>query len=217
MYGFLVSLGILASLLVANHIVKKDGKDPKVLWDASFYTIIGGVVGARIYHVINFFSYYSQNPINIFKIWNGGLGIIGAIIGGAAALYIYLKVNREQTSYWLDVAAIVTPLGQAIGRWGNFFNKEIYPYCVYESVLDFALFLLMFYVYKNLGKNKKHGFFFYLYIIGYSLVRFGLEFTKRNAWEIAGLLNVAQFISILALVTAVIKIGLINKDDLHRK
>jgi phosphatidylglycerol:prolipoprotein diacylglycerol transferase len=92
-----------------------------LLWVA-----IGGVVGARLYHVIHEWAYYAAHPALIPQVWIGGLGIPGAIAGGVLALFIYTRLNRLPTARWLDIFVIALPLGQAVGRLGNFVNQELY-------------------------------------------------------------------------------------------
>ena len=103
-----------------------------------------GVVGARLYHVLTPSpstgitpAWYFAHPLEILAIWNGGLGIYGALVGGALGLWLYTRRHRLDFWAWLDIAAPAIPLGQAIGRWGNFVNQELYgapttlPWAIY--------------------------------------------------------------------------------------
>ena len=180
MYGILISLGILSSILVAEYIVKKDKKNTEMIWDIAFIAIVSGIIGARVYHVIDFWEYYIADPIKMIKIWEGGLGIYGGLILGFICVYIYLynRLNnrnyqsnyqkpiniKEEIIYFISIITIVLPLGQAIGRWGNYFNKELYglittlpwgikidaldpnkyhPLFLYESLMNFILFIIL--------------------------------------------------------------------------
>ena len=175
LYGIIISVAIFASLKVAESLIEK--KNEETLWGLSFWTILSGILGARVYHVIDYFSYYSQNIIKIIELWNGGLGIWGAIAGGTIGATIYLKTKRKKILPWLDVLSVVVPLGQAVGRWGNFFNKEIFgqpttlpwgiyvdplkrpedfihsekfhPIFIYESILNIFLFTFLYKTYKK--------------------------------------------------------------------
>ena len=209
MYGILISVGILLSLLVAERLV--DERD--TFWGLSFWTILGGVLGSRLYHVADYYTYYAQNPIKILFLWEGGLGIIGAIVGGTIATIIYLSIKRKKIKPWLDVIATVTPLGQSIGRWGNYFNKEIHgsqtnlpwgiyspkvhPLFLYESILDFGLFILLYWLFKK--RNSKSNL--EIYLILYATIRLSLEPLRMglNTWEIRGV-NVAQIISLAVIL-----------------
>ena len=198
MYGLLLVLAILICLLIAESLVKKSGRDINIFWGTALYSIVSGIIGARLYHVAHLWNYYEDNPIKIFQIWNGGLGIFGAIIGGLLGAIIYLKMRKQNILEWLDIAGLVLPLGQAIGRWGNFFNGELYPYFLYESVLDLLLFLMLFlrHLTARASSAMIPGRTFALYLLGYSGIRFFLEPFRTNSWQIYNL-NTAQLISII--------------------
>ena len=223
-YGILISLGIFCALLIAESLVEKQEKD--TLWELSFWGIIGGLVGARLYHVIDYFWLYSKNPILILDLRNGGLGIWGAIAGGFITAIIYLKLHKKSVLKWFDVAAVVFPLAQSVGRFGNFFNQELYgkattlpwgiyinktaqyhhPLFAYEAILNLCLFTTLYCCYKKYSGKVKPGIFFAAYLAGYSLIRFSLEFLRINPWTVFGL-NIAQTISILVFIYAIYFIG----------
>ncbi len=125
-YGLLLSLGALAGYLVFRRLGQRYGLKPADLELTFFWGIVAGVVGARLYHVLNEWGYYAQHPAEVWRVWNGGLAIHGAVIGGLIVLL--LTARRLKTSFWLlaDCAAPALALGQAIGRWGNYFNQELY-------------------------------------------------------------------------------------------
>jgi phosphatidylglycerol:prolipoprotein diacylglycerol transferase len=133
-YGLLVTLGMLAGAWVAALEVKRRGGDPSVVWDGALWVVLLGLVGARLYHVVSApndgshggWAYYSRHPLQIFAIWQGGLGIYGGLLGGALAILL-LSIRRRLRFLWLaDSIAPGVLLGQAIGRWGNYFNQELY-------------------------------------------------------------------------------------------
>jgi phosphatidylglycerol---prolipoprotein diacylglyceryl transferase len=171
-YGIIISLAILISSLLAENLVNKRGKDPLLLWDGLFWTILIGVIGARLYHVIDYWSYYSQDLVKILMFWKGGLGIIGGIIAGTITFAVYLKIKKENVFEWLDIAGLVVPLGQGLGRFGNIWNKELLPFAYYEMGCDFLLFIVLWLLQKRV---KKKGGIFLLYIIVYSLIRLLLQ------------------------------------------
>lgn len=207
LYGITISVSILSCLLVSEKIFPEKRKQ---IWDAGLYCVLGGIVGARFYHVLDFLELYLSDPILILKIWNGGLGIWGAIVGGIAGLFIYSKKSGESFFEISDVIATVMPFGQAIGRWGNFFNSELmgrntklpwgvngqHPLFLYESLLNLGLFAFLV---KTSGDRKKRGCLTSRYLAGYAVIRFFLEFLRVDPWKIGGL-NVAQMVSILALL-----------------
>ncbi len=185
MYGIIISLGILSSLLVGERLAKQSKLDLDIFWGSSLWAIVGGVVGARIYHVVEYWSLYAVNPVTMLYIHRGGLGIYGAILGGALSLVIYFKLKKQKFIDFLDLSAVVIPLGQAIGRWGNFVNKEIlgsptsqpwgmyvppkyrpahlinndmyHPVFLYESLLDIMLFIGLLLLYRRKSMLRKNS------------------------------------------------------------
>jgi phosphatidylglycerol:prolipoprotein diacylglycerol transferase len=212
-YGFLISLAIFVCLILGEKQVRQSGKDEKLFWNLALVSVISGFVGARIYHVIDLWAYYSVNPVKILYLQNGGLGIWGAIIGGLVGSALYLKFKKADATYWLDLIAGLVPLGQTIGRWGNYFNQEnfgqpttlpwgitidklpgqkVHPLFLYESILDLILFFVLLKFKRGSGKVVA------LYVVGYSTIRFLLEFIKMDPWVVNGI-NVAQFVCLAAI------------------
>ncbi len=132
-YGILMVIGVLAGAYVATFQARRYGQDTERVWDALLFCLILGMVGARLYHVFSTpqgstagWAYYRQNPAAILRIWEGGLALLGALLGGALGLVLYTRLSRLPTLVWLDIAAPATLLAQAIGRWGNYINQELY-------------------------------------------------------------------------------------------
>lgn len=132
-YGILIVVGILAGSYVAMIQARRRGQDAERVWDALLACLILGLVGARLYHVFSTnpfgtagWPYYRQNPLAILKIWEGGLGLIGALVGGALGIVLYARLTRLPACTWLDIGAYGALLAQAIGRWGNYINQELY-------------------------------------------------------------------------------------------
>lgn len=210
LYGLSIGLGIWAASEASFRLSKKRKIKEKTFNQLLIWVIAGGILGARIYNVIEYWDYYQQNLTEILKLWQGGLGIWGAVIGGALTIlaFYYLKGRKEKIkpTDLLDVVTIGVPLGQAIGRWGNFFNKEIYgkvtslpwgwymeatgekhhPLFLYESLLNLTLFLLLWQKSKN--KKTKSGEITGMYLMGYGIIRFCLEWLRPEniRWEIQG-------------------------------
>lgn len=126
-YGLFIVLGITAALLTSFYLAKKYYQIKKdLIFDLAFWLIIGGLIGARIYEVLLFLPYYINNPEQILAVWNGGMAIHGSIIAGIVIIYIFAK---KQKINFFKLTALIVPglaLGQAIGRWGNYFNQEIF-------------------------------------------------------------------------------------------
>ena len=132
-YGILIVTGIMLGAVYGAWRARRDGENPEHIWNALILAIILGIVGARLYHVFSEpeggmvgWSYYRERPVEILYIWKGGLGIYGAILGGILGVAIYAWRANLQPLQWLDYGAPGLALGQAIGRWGNFINQELY-------------------------------------------------------------------------------------------
>jgi phosphatidylglycerol:prolipoprotein diacylglycerol transferase len=211
LYGFLIGIGVWLTILLAERKASVAGISTAFFWKVSGWVIIGSLIGARLYHVITDFNLYQNNLIGMFQVWRGGLSIIGAIIGGVISLFLYLKIKKEKWGvFWkfADIVVFGAPFGQAIGRFGNYFNQELYglpsylPWSIYiDPTHRFASFqdqatyhplflyevilLLMFGIFIwKFGKTADvflkigSGRIFLLYIWYYSLIRFCLDFLR---------------------------------------
>lgn len=148
-YGLIIVLAMLIAATVAARLAKREGKDPEHIWGALTWAIIPGIVLARLWFVLfppisltagcdtastadvcRNTAWFLQNFFDLqngaIAIWSGGLSIFGAVLGGFAGAYVYMRRNKLPLGPWLDIAAVALPLGQAIGRWANFVNQELY-------------------------------------------------------------------------------------------
>jgi phosphatidylglycerol:prolipoprotein diacylglycerol transferase len=139
-YGIIIVVAMLIAATVAARLAKRDGKDPDHIWGALTWAIIPAIIGARLWFVLfppqtliaqgNDTAWFLQNFFNLengaIAIWSGGLSIFGAILGGLLGGYLYLRRNKLPVGQWLDIAGVAIPLGQAIGRWANYVNQELY-------------------------------------------------------------------------------------------
>jgi len=144
-YGILLMLGAVAGAFLAVREAKRRGYDPGIVWDLFVYLLIGGIAGARIWHILTpppssgfTTSLYLSHPLDMLTIWKGGLGIIGAIIGGLIALFIFSRRTGINFAEWTDIGAPSLALGQVIGRWGNFINQELYGF---QTNLPWSIFI----------------------------------------------------------------------------
>ncbi len=240
-YGIILMLGAVAGGFLATVEVKRRGRDPEMVWDLLVYLIIGGVIGARLWHIFTpppssiaegfTTQYYLTHPLDALAIWKGGLGIPGTIIGGLIAMYLYARGHKE-TSFveWMDIAAPSLALGQAIGRWGNFFNQELYgaptnlpwkiyidpnhrlagftdisyyhPLFAYESILDLANMLLLLWILRQYAGRLKKGDVFNVYLIVYPVIRFFLDFLRLDASRILNV-DINQTLSAVVAICAI--------------
>ncbi|OTA42156.1 MAG: hypothetical protein A6D92_01175, partial [Symbiobacterium thermophilum] len=126
-YGIIIVSAIALSIWLGGRFARDRGLDPAFVDSFAIVLVPAGILGARLYEVFVLqWPYYSQHPDKILKIWEGGLAIHGAVLGGAIAAAIYLPMRKQPFWRWADVVGLVLPLAQAIGRWGNFFNQEAY-------------------------------------------------------------------------------------------
>ncbi|HEU0294823.1 MAG TPA: prolipoprotein diacylglyceryl transferase [Anaerolineales bacterium] len=129
-YGVILMTGFLAGAWMVERYLKRHGENGELIWDAAIWVLIPGVIGARLWYVLNATlggdTRFSNNPGEIFRVWNGGLHIFGAFLFGAAALLLYLNRNKLDPWLFLDAIGPAALVGQAIGRLGNFINQELY-------------------------------------------------------------------------------------------
>ena len=125
-YGMIIGLGILAGILMAIRQAKVTGQDTEVYWDFAIYAIIFSVIGARLYYVIFRWENYKDNLLSIFNTRQGGMAIYGAVIGAFITLFVYCRIKKQNPLLIGDTAVAGLILGQAIGRFGNFVNREVF-------------------------------------------------------------------------------------------
>jgi phosphatidylglycerol:prolipoprotein diacylglycerol transferase len=239
-YGIILMSGAVAGGILASYEVKRRGYDPEIVWDLLVYLIVGGVIGARLWHVFTpppssialgiTTEYYLRHPIDILEIWKGGLGIPGTIIGGLIALYVYVRNNKAISfAEWVDIAAPSLALGQAIGRWGNFFNQELYgaptnlpwkiyidpahrlggfesdsyyhPLFAYESVWNLLNMLFLMWITRQYSGRLKKGDVFLVYLIIYPMGRFFLDFLRLDASKVFSI-NINQTVMAVVAICA---------------
>ena len=227
-YGIFITLALIAAIFIAAVEAKRRGEALGDVLNLALIVIPLGIIGARLYHVIDEWDFYSQNLILIFG--GRGLGIFGAVIGGAIGLLIYTKWKKLSTLRWLDIVAPGLILAQAIGRWGNFYNQELYgypsdlpwgiyidpanrlpgyetfshfhPLFLYESLWNLLGFSLLMVLGRKLRHRLLDGDIFFLYVIYYGVGRFLLEGLKIDVWTIASI-PTARWITGVAIVLAI--------------
>lgn len=188
LYGVLLGLGVWVGLetsLVARPKMKKEIEEAFV-WALGF-----GIAGARLYHVVDFWGrYYQYNLAKIWAVWEGGLGIWGAIVGAGFGIFLYSLLRKRNMWGLLEAFAVGAPIAQAIGRLGNFVNGELYgkngePLFAYEAILNLFLFVFLWKVHKS---KKFAGKLLGVYLIGYGIIRILLEGLRPNEiiWRIGG-------------------------------
>lgn len=126
LYGVIIGIGVICGVLMAAHVSKKENMDPDTIWDFAIYAIIFSIIGARIYYVVFEWDMYKDNLLDVFNLRNGGLAIYGAVIAAFLTLFIYTRIKKQSFLQMVDVCVPGLILGQAIGRWGNFTNREVF-------------------------------------------------------------------------------------------
>jgi phosphatidylglycerol:prolipoprotein diacylglycerol transferase len=132
-YGIIIMTAALVGGTVASFEAKRRGENEEHIWNMLMIVVVLGIVGARLYHVFSSpagtnlgWAYYREHPWAVFEIWNGGLGIYGAVVGGLLGILLYTYRAKLDLLHYLDIGAPALLIGQAIGRWGNFANQELY-------------------------------------------------------------------------------------------
>ncbi len=125
-YGVLIGIGVLAGIMMAAHMARVTGQNPEEYWDFAIYAVIFSIIGARIYYVIFAWDFYRDDLLGIFKLRNGGLAIYGGVIAAFITLFAYCRIRKRNPLLMGDTCMPGLILGQAIGRWGNFMNREVF-------------------------------------------------------------------------------------------
>lgn len=229
-YSFTMLMGVLILIFGAD-IVKKFDKDLKniVVDEIVIYSLIPAIIGARLWHVVTDWSLYDSNRIEALYIWNGGLGIYGAVIGVIIGVWIYSIQKKRDLFKIINIAAFLLPISQIIGRYGNFFNQELYgpptdvfwgmfireenrilgfenneffhPAFLYEQIGNALLFAVNLIIFYKL--KLKGNFFIGTWLSGYGLVRFIVEFYRLSDKDHFGL-SINQLVSLVLILLGII-------------
>jgi prolipoprotein diacylglyceryl transferase len=201
-YGLLLAVGVIVAAWIAERRWVARGYDAKTFNDMAVWIVIGGVVGARVYHVISDYQLFTDDWLRAFQIWKGGLSIWGVLAGGAIAVVVMTRIKRVETLVLFDCIAPGLLAAQAIGRWGNYFNQELFggptdlpwgleispakrppgylnvetfhPTFLYESLWNLLVMVVLLRVARH-WRRQAAGFVLALYLALYSLGRFFVE------------------------------------------
>ena len=229
-YGLFIALGIVAATWLTGRELNRKGQDGALALDSLFFVVPLGFIGARIYHVVTDYELYADHPIpDIFEVWNGGLGIYGAVAGGFLGVLLFSWYRRISPLVFADAAAPGLVLAQAIGRWGNYFNQELFgrpsdlpwairiapenrptefanaetfhPTFLYESIWDLLVCLALLWIARRFADRLRNGDVMLLYVSLYSFGRFFVETLRVDpAFLIGGSIRGNLFVSSLLAV-----------------
>lgn len=231
-YSVMIIIGIFVAIWIARRELARRGYHPALIEDFAYVVVPFGIIGARIYHVLTELDMYRDNWLAAFMIWRGGLGIYGAVILGAVGVALMARLKRVPFMVVTDCIAPGLILAQAIGRWGNYFNQEIFgppttlpwglyiepeyrpaiyaaferfhPTFLYESLWNVAIGILLLWCSRHFWRSWLPGTLTLLYVAAYSLGRFALENLKVDT-----VLHVGDFrFNLLASLTAFIIFGI---------
>lgn len=230
-YSLCILLGVIVAYILITREGKKQGLPKEFISDLIFYTLIIGILGARVYYCVFNLDYYLANPSEILKIYNGGLAIHGGVIAGLIFVYFYTKKKNVSFIKILDIVAPAVIIAQSFGRWGNFFNQEAhggittyqnlknmhipefiingmhiegkyyYPTFFFESIWCLIGFIILMTARKN--KNLRKGFQIGFYFIWYGIGRFFIEAFRTDSLMFFGL-KIAQIVSLIGIIIGII-------------
>ncbi len=223
-YGFFLGLGIVAGIHSAQWLVERANSLLSKHIDAiSLWVVVGGVIGARVYHLITDAQLYvGASFVDLIAVWRGGLGLWGALIGGLCGLFLYAKKHFNSLKSFMllvDGIGFGLPIAQLIGRIGNGINQELYgtqttlpwgisiqrstekyhPLFAYEGILLLVLWFVLRWSILNNKISIGSGHIFSVWLIAYGLIRFILEFIRFSTAQL-GIFSIAQWVSILAVL-----------------
>jgi len=242
-YGLIIMIGVVLAAVLSYFEAKRRNLNPDIILDSLTWIVLGGVIGARIWHIFTppasmvaqgiTTRYYLTHPLAAIAIWRGGLGIPGAVAGGALAFYLYARKRGLKFGRWADIFAPGLALGQAIGRWGNFINQEVYgsptdlpwairidpqhrlpefmeyetyhPLFLYESLFNLLNMGFLLWISRKYADKFKSGDVFLTYLITYPVFRFFMEYLRLDNSYVGGI-NANQT---LMIVIAVLSLGTI--------
>lgn len=236
-YGLFIAVGVLVALWLSERRWKARGGDPKVIGDLAVWTIIGGVIGARAYHVISDNQLFRDDWAKAFRIWEGGLSIWGAVMGGLLALAIVARVRRLPLLLLMDTLGPTVLVAQAIGRWGNYFNQELFgrptnlpwgleidldkrppgyvghetfhPTFLYECLSNLALYGIILLVERRF--RLRQGQTFSLYVTLYCFMRFWYENLRIDPANTIGGLRVNAWVSLVLFAGGLVAFVLLGR------
>jgi phosphatidylglycerol:prolipoprotein diacylglycerol transferase len=231
-HSLFMTVAIVVGVWLSARLAAKAGLSVDRLYSIALWAVPGGIIGARLVHVIDYWDFYSANPGSIIAFWNGGLALWGGILGGTLAVLVFSRVSRFPVAPYADRIALALILGQAIGRIGDIINGEhlstptslpwgvVYTnpaagrafqhsleYGAVHPAVAYELLMDLFIfgiLWRLRGRFKPEGSLFLLYLSLYAAGRFSLSFLRLDSNTVFLSLNQAHWISLLVLVVAIL-------------
>jgi phosphatidylglycerol:prolipoprotein diacylglycerol transferase len=228
-YGLMLVIGFMLSSWLACQQAKRTGMDPDTIFNLVFIAFVSGVAGARVFYVLDNFSYYLSHPVEIIMLQRGGLAWFGGLISGTISAVIYIKVKKLSVYRTLDLVVPFVALAQALGRIGCLLNGCCYGrqaeaglyFPNHEAILiptqlySTLLLLVIYVILRNLqDKPHRQGEVFYAYLLLYSLKRFFIEFLRADTPRTFGNLTIFHILSIALFIVSVSGLVIINKKKI---
>ena len=223
-YGLALVVAFFVVTTLASQEAKRNQINPDIIYNLIFIAFISGIIGARLFYVLQNFAYYIKSPIEIIMLQRGGLSWFGGLFFGLISSVVYLKLKKLRVYEIADIVVPYLALGQAIGRLGCFFNgccygkeythgiyfpihdKILIPTQLYSSLFSICIFILLRLL---LEKPHKKGQILFTYLLLYSIKRFFIEYFREDNPQILFSLTLFQIMSIAVFILAAIKLGLI--------
>ena len=226
-YGIFWGLSLISCFLIGRYVFQKLNRDDEKITLAIQYVFIGGLIGARLAHIVFYqLDYYLANPADIIAVWKGGLASHGGFVGGLAGLYFFCKRNKEFQFFWLlDIGMITVVMLASLIRFGNLMNSELYgkptnvPWAfiftqvddiprhavvLYESIAYFFIQIFMLVLF-NKYKETKPGIYLVTFLISVFTVRFLLEFYKEpDGFILLNIISKTQLLNLPFIVTGIV-------------
>ncbi len=207
-YGLTLVVAFTAGCLVARRQAKRQGINPDIIFNFLFTAFIFGIIGARLFYVIENISYYLKRPLEMIMLQHGGLSWFGGLILGAFSGVLYLKNKKLPLYKVLDLVAPAVALAQAIGRVGCFLNgccfgRTVFPVQIYSSLILVVIFISLRFLQ---GRPHKEGRVFFTYLLLYSLKRFSIEFWRLDNPVVFMGLTLFQILSIFLILFSAFKL-----------
>ena len=231
-YGIIIALGILLGFLYSSALAKKEGEKSDTVTDILLYSIPVSVICARIYYVAFSWESYKNNLSSIYKIWEGGIAIYGAVIGAVLTAFIYCRVKKLNILKIFDICCLGLMIGQLVGRWGNFVNCEAYggpcsalwgmsinggapvhPTFLYESLWNLIGLIILSVLHK---KRPFYGFTFFNYLSWYGVGRFFIEGLRTDSLYI-GAMRISQIVAIGCVIGGIYALSYLSEKNIARK